>query len=214
MTAPTALRYCPGIEIQVEPAHYDWRSYNKQGRWLSYWHQIDEVLAFEPTSCLEIGIGTGIVGQQLSRHGVTVTTIDVDERLGVDRVGDVRALPCGDREFDVVVCCQVLEHLPWHDVPTALGELRRVALKGAVVSVPQSGIDLRFALTVRRSSVNWGTRIRTFRAGSMLDQHYWEVGRRGTPRAVIRKAVRGSGFRIDREYTVPGFTYHRFYVLR
>ena len=44
-------------------------------------------------------------------------------------------------------------------------------------------------------------------------QHHWQVGAPGTSRRQVREALR-RGFEIEREYTVPEFTYHRFYVLR
>ena len=28
--------------IQVPPDHYDWPTYNIKGRWISYWHLVDE----------------------------------------------------------------------------------------------------------------------------------------------------------------------------
>jgi 2-polyprenyl-3-methyl-5-hydroxy-6-metoxy-1,4-benzoquinol methylase len=97
---------------QVEPSHYRGLDYNTKGRWASYWHQISEVLDVSPASCLEVGVGAGYVRHALQENGVTVTTVDIDPRLGVDRVGDVSALSCADGEFDVVLCAQVLEHVP------------------------------------------------------------------------------------------------------
>src|SRR5439155_2642894 len=41
-----------------------------------------------------------------------------------------------DGAVDVALCGQVLEHLPWSDVPRALGELARVSRKGVVLTVP------------------------------------------------------------------------------
>ena len=56
--------------MQVEPSHYSWTSYNGKDRWASYWHQIDEVLAVAPSSCVEIGVGTGDVRRALQARGV------------------------------------------------------------------------------------------------------------------------------------------------
>ena len=51
-------------------------------------------------------------------------------------VGDVRALPFGDRSFDVVVALDVLEHVVAGDRPVALAELARVARRRVVVAAP------------------------------------------------------------------------------
>src|SRR4051812_39743441 len=95
--------------VQVPTAHYDWSHYNRKGRWASYWHQVDEVLATRAGTCLEIGTGSGEVRDALRRFGVEVTAIDIDADLGPQLVGDVRDLPCEDGSFDVVLASQVLE---------------------------------------------------------------------------------------------------------
>jgi hypothetical protein len=200
--------------IQVSPQHYDWATYNLKGRWISYWHQVDEVVATGAATCLEVGVGTGIIRHALAQAGVEVTCVDIDPRLGVDRVGDVTSLPCSDREFDVVLCSQVLEHLPWGEVPRAIAEIRRTCRTHAIVSLPQTGFSLGMGVELsvlgRRS---FATRVPLPRRYVFDGQHHWEVGALGTRRGRVREALR-RGFEIEREYTVPEFSYHRFYVLR
>jgi hypothetical protein len=202
---------------QVSPAHYDWEVYNQKARWASYWHQITEVLRLGADSCLEIGTGTGVVKRILVGLGVGVTSVDIDDKLQPDLVGDVRALPCETETFDVVLASQVLEHIPWADVPDALAELHRVSRSHVVVSLPQAGMNVGIALGVhihqffnnRGASMHLGAPWRHRFDG----QHYWEVGARGTG----RKAVRGlfaQRFTVSREYTVAEMPYHRFYVLK
>ncbi|MCC5982249.1 MAG: class I SAM-dependent methyltransferase [Oceanicaulis sp.] len=58
-------------------------------------------------------------------------------RSAVFSVGDAGRLPFADASFDVVICCEVLEHLP--DVDAALAEITRVLKPGG-----------RFALSVPR----------------------------------------------------------------
>lgn len=200
------------MSAQVEPSHYDWASYNTEERWTSYWHQVSNVIE-TPGSCLEIGPGSGIVTRTLREHGVDVTTVDIDPRLGVDRVGAVTSLPCTDGEFDVVLCSQVLEHVPWSQFSAALAELARVARRRVVVSLPQSGrgIRLHLELTPHRPL---SLVLRTPARGTITfdGQHYWEVGVRGSRARDVRREIRRH-FSIDREYVVPGNLYHRFYVL-
>jgi 2-polyprenyl-3-methyl-5-hydroxy-6-metoxy-1,4-benzoquinol methylase len=49
-------------------------------------------------------------------------------------VGDLREMPYGDDSFDLVMCLEVLEHLP--DPHKGLRELRRVTSTHCLVSVP------------------------------------------------------------------------------
>jgi hypothetical protein len=127
--------------IQVPREHYDWPTYNIKGRWSSYWHQLDEVVATGAETCVEIGVGPGIIRHALAHAGISVTCVDIDPGLGVDRQGDILSLPCSDGEFDVVLCAQVLEHLPWRDVPRAVAEVRRTCRTHAIVSLPQTGFS-------------------------------------------------------------------------
>jgi len=62
-----------------------------------------------------------------------------EETPGLFLRGDARSLPFPDDAFDVVVCAEVLEHVP--DLGAALDELRRVCRPGGqlAVSVPRAG---------------------------------------------------------------------------
>ena len=200
-------------QIQVEPEHYAWNTYNEQWRWASYWHQIDEVLRVSPTTCLEVGIGTGDVRAALTANGVNVTVVDIDDRLGVDRAGTVTALPCKDNEFEVALCCQVLEHLPWEEVDQALAELARVSSRRVVVSVPQSGRTIRLKVEIPvLGGFEFLERTPGIGPYRFDGQHYWQVGAKGQRRSDVRAAM-AHRFHIESEYMVKGNPYHRFYVM-
>lgn len=130
---------------QVERAHY-FGGYDSANRFASYWHQIDETTKLGGR-VLEVGIGNGTVTAVLRARGLDVTTVDVDKELGPDVVADIRELPFPNRAFDTVLSSEVLEHLPWAHLPTALGELARVADRAVVVSVPNT--DVAFSLEAR-----------------------------------------------------------------
>ncbi len=122
--------------VQVPGEQYWSRAYNTKERFCSFWHQLDEVLELSPASVLEVGPGSGLVSDWLRRAGVETTTIDIDPALGADVMGSVTQMPFEAGSFDVVLCSEVLEHLPWEDAERALRELRRVARSGVVLSVP------------------------------------------------------------------------------
>jgi SAM-dependent methyltransferase len=124
----------PGPQIRSDL--YWSREYNTKERFVSFWHQVDEVLSLAPRTVLEVGPGSGIVTDLLRRTGLDVKTLDFDESVGADITGSVTEIPLVDGAVDVVLCSQVLEHIPWNDVVAALCELRRVSRIGAVLSVP------------------------------------------------------------------------------
>jgi SAM-dependent methyltransferase len=200
-------------QIQVAPTHYDGPTYDTKERWASYWHQIDEVRAVAASSCLEIGTGNGFVKAYLGSRGIDVTSVDFDPALKPDRVGDVRSLPCADAEFDVVICAQVLEHLPFEDLDVAMAELRRVCRRRVIVSIPRSGRFVRIAFRIPPfRSFSWVTVLPGRRAFAFDGQHYWQAGARTSPLHVVR-AVIERHFYVRRDYLVTEHPYHHFFVL-
>jgi len=102
-------------------------------------------LLVEPTTVLEVGTGEGRLAEHLLRSGARprrfVATDLSTERVGrdIDPLIEVREasaydLPFDDRSFDLVVCCEVLEHL---DTPSrGLAEVARVADRAVLISTP------------------------------------------------------------------------------
>ena len=68
----------------------DFNKYVIRKRWMSYWHQVKEVLDTQPKSVLLIGIGNGIIPAILKEKGIQVYTFDNDESLSPDFCGDLR----------------------------------------------------------------------------------------------------------------------------
>jgi 2-polyprenyl-6-hydroxyphenyl methylase / 3-demethylubiquinone-9 3-methyltransferase len=89
---------------------------------------------------LDIGCGGGFVAEEFARLGCQVVGVDPSEvsietarrhatatALDVDyRVGSGERLPVGDGEFDLALCCDVLEHVS--DLDAVVSEIAR-ALK-------------------------------------------------------------------------------------
>jgi SAM-dependent methyltransferase len=106
----------------------------------------DLVEAQRPRGVLEVGCGEGAVIESLAGrlpavrfHGVELDPAAL--RRGRARCpavsflqADACALPFPARSYDLVLCLEVLEHLP--EPERALRELRRVARHGCLVSVP------------------------------------------------------------------------------
>jgi ubiquinone/menaquinone biosynthesis C-methylase UbiE len=114
------------------------------GRFL---RRVSELAASQhPRRILEVGCGEGFVLATLAARlpGSRLAGLELDEAaLGEARRrcpgatlvrGDACALPFRAESFDLVVCLEVLEHLP--DPVRALRELRRVTRAGCLLSVP------------------------------------------------------------------------------
>ena len=126
------------MKNQVEPSHYFKPSYDTKKRFISYWHQITELIQLKPSSILEIGIGNSLVSNYLKQRGYNVTTMDIDPCLNPDIVASIDRIPFTDESFDVVACFEVLEHLPYEKFTISLKELHRVSRRYVVLSLPDA----------------------------------------------------------------------------
>lgn len=99
-----------------------------------------------PKTVLEVGCGEGKLAQHLLDHAPRPDRFEAcDLELGqiapgLDplihfREASVYQLPYADDELDLVVCCEVLEHLD--DPERGLAELARVARRAVLLSTPR-----------------------------------------------------------------------------
>ena len=212
---------------KIWPYHH--RDYDSKERFCSYWHQINEALIVNLKEILEIGKGNGFVSNYLRNRGMNVITLDMDKRLDPDIVGSVLELPLPDESFDVVMCCEVLEHLPYEDFRRALAEMFRVSRRHAILSLPDT--DRVCRLNVQLPGIGEiKTLIRLPRlrkpvgnfsnaSPSGIDavgysiQHYWEIGGIDCPLNKIMKDIQSAGFEVKKSYRVFEHPHHRFFVL-
>lgn len=208
-------------DLSVVPgrAHYS-RDYIRDGRLFSYAHQLRAVLAFEPVTVLEVGVGAGVVTAALRAMGIDVTTVDVQAELAPNVIASVTALPILDEQYDAAVCCQVLEHLPFDGFPAALQELRRITCKGLVLSLPDATPHYEVRLVLPKlPKFSWaGTRAKDPGEGWKSRKwesngHYWEIGYKGSDLEAVRAVIGKSGWHIAQTWRVPEMPYHRFFEL-
>ncbi len=199
---------------QVNADHYDFARYCGLDRWASYHYQLREVLALRPASVLEVGVGDGTLGRQLRHFNIPYTSIDTAADLAPDVVGSILKLPFEDDAFDVVCAFEVLEHLPFADVPTAVRELARVARRAVVVSIPHFGPPIAFRCKVPfLPEISFALKVPFPKEHVFNGEHYWEVGKRGYSRVKVRRMF-SSVLPVVREFVPFENQYHRFYVLK
>jgi len=204
------------MKPQVEPGHYLSKSYDSKGRFISYWHQINEIVKLNPEKVLEIGIGSGFVSRYLKERGINVVTLDIDKRLTPDIVGSVLDIPLNDKTFDVVACYEVLEHLPFELFHKSLLEIFRVSKAYAVLSLPDVSRSYRIYIQIPKIGIfkRLITLPRLRKPVHKFDgEHYWEIGKLGYPLSKVIKEIQKSGFKIEKTYRIFENPYHRFFVL-
>ncbi|MHC4413829.1 MAG: class I SAM-dependent methyltransferase [Planctomycetota bacterium] len=182
----------------------------------SYRYQLIYALRSQPKTALLIGKGDGLVTDLLRRARVDVTTLDIDPALEPDAVGSVEDIPLPGNAFDVAICCEVLEHLPFERFRACLGQLGRVTRRHLVVSVPDIRRFVRFRLQAPRVDLDWQLSLPRFGAKVTPERfaacpHFWEIGFAGTGSRAVRRAIRDSGWRIDESRRVSELPWHHFF---
>ncbi len=162
---------------------------------------------------MEVGVGNKIVSSYLTNQGIKVITFDKDEKLNPDIVGNVLKTPFQDNSFDVILCAEVLEHLPFEKFGEALSELERITKKHLVLSLPHFGHSIKFSFKIpllkeKKSAVRMPFPIKHHFNG----EHYWEIGKRGYPLSKIKKIIKRH-FKIKKEFIPFENQYHHFFIL-
>ncbi|MEK7642987.1 MAG: methyltransferase domain-containing protein [Patescibacteria group bacterium] len=201
----------------MQESHYHNLKYDSKRRFASYWHQIAEVITRNPKEVLEVGVGSGFVSRYLRAIDMQVTTVDLDSALGPDYVADARSMPFQDKEFDLAVAYEVLEHMPYSDALLALRELYRVSRQGVIVSFPDATRSLPIQLPIPGLGI-WRrvyTVPRLVAKTHILTKsgHHWEIGKSKFSLRRITSDLENIGFRIIKTYRVFENPYHRFFIL-
>jgi len=131
---------------------------------------------------LDIGCGGGVLTEEFARLGCQVTGIDVaaesiavaraharTESLLIDyQAGSATQLPCDGSSFEVVSCCDVLEHIPeWEQV---IHEVGRVLKSGGLFL-----FDTINRTPMSKSTFIFGLQEWSFTKLFPRDTHIWEM---------------------------------------
>jgi ubiquinone/menaquinone biosynthesis C-methylase UbiE len=180
----------------------------------SYGYQIKEVCKTEPKRVLEIGIGTGIAADLIRRLDINVSTFDINATLQPDVVGTVLDIHLKPESFDTVLCCEVLEHLPFDSFPQALSEIRKVTRRSVVLSLPDKTRFGKLELKIPKVQIKRIIDVPLKpRAHTFDGEHYWEIGKQGFPLKKICACIERCGFSIKDTYRIWENPNHRIFVL-
>jgi 2-polyprenyl-6-hydroxyphenyl methylase / 3-demethylubiquinone-9 3-methyltransferase len=153
---------------------------------------------------LDLGCGGGLLAEELAKLGLSVEGVDPSgpslltarahaETSGLP-IGYVRgtgeALPFAEASFDLVVCCDVLEHVS--DLPRVIAETARVIKPGGIFVYDTINRTLRSRLVVIQLLQRW-------RASRLVpaDLHDWKRFIRPSELASLmaRSGLESQGYR-------------------
>jgi 2-polyprenyl-3-methyl-5-hydroxy-6-metoxy-1,4-benzoquinol methylase len=207
----------------IEAGKHLYWSFNQSS---SFYTQVKLVLDAKPKNVLLVGVGDNVVPSILRQYGLSVTTLDLDKELKSDIVASVESIPCGNNEFDVIICCEVLEHLPLSSLDSALSELKRVCNDTLIISVPNRGYYLQLAFRL-----NLPTRFMYDMLGMKVFHffihipaiskfvkdpeggHQWELNAGIMPNK-FRHKIKEGGWRVVSEPRPIVNAWHHFFVVR
>jgi 2-polyprenyl-3-methyl-5-hydroxy-6-metoxy-1,4-benzoquinol methylase len=181
-----------------------------------------EELGLTKPEVLEMGAYYGVVSSALARGGAAVTAQDVSRMMNIPALqaryqiegvetktlDDVSlGLPYADASFDALICCEMLEHLPFNTV-RLIREMRRVVKPNgfAFLTVPNQAsakrrLQLMRGLPIRECVSRWI-------AAPHDDNWHW----REWVDSEFRELLLGGGFtRIDldfRHFVAPAHPNH------
>ncbi|MGI6314834.1 MAG: class I SAM-dependent methyltransferase [Patescibacteria group bacterium] len=199
------------INNDVIKEHYFSKKYFSLNRLYSYSNQINEVLSLSPKKILEIGIGSGFVANSLKFLNIKVVTMDNKEDLRPDIIADIRNIPTQNEKFDIVLCCEVLEHLPFEDFSKCLLEMKKNSKGKIIISLPDSSKKIRFFIP----KIGYKIFCIPFLRKKIRNDHshFWEINRKGFDLKKIEKEIKKNGFKIEKNYILFNNPAHRFFVL-
>jgi len=204
------------VNKELEKDYYFSEKYVDKDRFVSYFWQNQLVRKLKNIkNILEIGAGNNIVHSILQKQGYSVKTLDINEKLSPDFSGsvcDMHGVPVNT--FDIVLCAEVLEHLPFEDFIKSLNEIHRVTKKYAIISLPYWGytFGIRFRLPFLGKKT-FQYKISGIKNHEFNGQHYWEIGKKGYPVKKIKEQIEKSGFEIKNSFWDLDDPYHYYFVL-
>lgn len=199
------------------------KSYDYEGRFSSYWYQIQAIwnVVERGDSILEIGPGNNFLKDYLSRRGILVETLDITAETEPTYSGSVASIPCSNEKFTCVCAFEVLEHQPFELLISSLAEMSRVSKNVVLFSVP----DIRWCLSY---DLNIGSSNHRFRKSFSVprliqrplpqarspEDHYWEIGRRNFSVArILSEIAKTETMKCERHYRIPSNPIHHMFVL-
>lgn len=204
---------------QVETSHYVSKSYDSLERFISYWNQKKVILTYteklKSPKVLEIGKGNGFLDMYLKNEGVNISTFDIDSSLNPDYIGDIMTIDeIVKKEFDIVCCFEVLEHIEFNDLDMVLQKLNKITKDYLILSIPHIYLFITLWFNfpkIRPKNIHISI---PFKKSHKFDgEHYWELGKRKYNKKSFEKILL-KYFSIVDTFCHPLDPIHRFYILK
>lgn len=170
--------------------------------------QIHMIRDLDVQAILEVGPAGGYVTALLKNIGYSVTTLDyIEKDFDYPECDHVKcdlteAFPRIGTAFDLVICCETLEHIARGRAEELLRDFHDTGSRYLLVSVPYSGLMFygEFMISPHEAFATifakWKEALRRYVPETHPYGHKWELGTLGLPVRGWEDALRKAGWRI------------------
>ncbi len=176
--------------------------------WYRYFAIIKTLSTLKPKTVLEVGPGEGAIKRLFEPYAERYAIIDVNPRLTPDFVGDVRTrFKEAEHNFDAVIAADILEHIPFKDLPTAFDNLKNYLRPGghALITIPHRAWFFFWLAWVTYTQHLWRApqwvrdfyqRARGNRHNPIDLDHQWEIGDGYFTTEDVERVMKNAGFEV------------------
>lgn len=166
---------------------------------------------------LEIGKGNGFISSFIKNMGYDIVTFDINANLEPDVVGDVTQLSSyfKNNMFDLIICCEVLEHMEFENFEKSLKEFRKVSKGYTFITLPEyknfSGFFwfIRLFNRTRKLSVTYASKPKH----ELSKVHFWEIDSEDNTKRKNLEFIIGNYFTILESSRFKLNPYHNYFIL-
>lgn len=184
--------------------------------------QVEQIIwtkRLNPLRVLEIGPGNGFTSSALRLLGIDVDTVDVNPNLSPTyccSILDLNKIGIPNN-YDVVLCAEVLEHLPFYDFSAAIFEISKMTKCYAVITLPRCQrvlLSLDFSIKfyrMRRMHAHFFLYRKSKKIGK---EHQWEINSSKETNIKYIKLVFENYFNVVEDKIFPYHPKHHFFLLK
>lgn len=209
-------------KVQIPKDLYDKKMRKSMDLFVNLKHQLNDIadiieqFKIENPRILIVGVGDNMLSSILkNKYNYYVESIDIDKELSPDIVGSVDSLEgVLKNRYDIIVCCHVLEHLPYEYFLPSLKQIRKFS-RFSLVYIPNAKLQAFFQfglLPIFKKKISLTTTL-FFKKHKFNGEHYWEIGVKGHSLKNTKKIL-NEEFEILNDYNSPEWLYSYNFVLK
>ena len=165
---------------------------------------------------LEIGFGSGVFGA-IANRVANYKSMDIDISTGADYISDITKWKAVSRykdKFNIIFCCQVLEHIPFSLFETSMENIKNLNAGKIVISLPDNRKYLRFAIKFPGINIKRVLTIPFYGIKTDISthpEHHWEIYYKNI-KEVKRLICIGDNYRLISDYRLYDRPSQHFFI--